>query len=559
MRAGELSSAERQVWEAFSRGEAVDLRTGDSELDAPDRDSAWGPDRTVRARVLTDLLLGRGEAEPGHVARLALAGARIEGRLDLGDAEITVPVALTECRFDDGVTIANARARRWDFSGSWLASLDATQAHIDGDLLLRRSRIPGGVRLAGARLVGMLLLNHAWLGESGGYALHAARLVIDHSIYCVRFRADGGLYLAGARVGGGVHCPGARLSNRDGDALEISRATIDDDLNLTEGFQLDGFLRLVQTHVRGQIDMSGAQLNNLAGPALIADNLTVDQSFYAANLVADAELRLLGAHVAGDFVLSGARLRNPGGQVLDGGSLVVDRGMRCGPGFVAEGELRLVGSKVGVLDLCAAEPVSLSVDLRHAQLGILRHDPPAAALTMRLDGLTYDTLDPLLSVPDRLTWLAGQPDGYRPLPYEQLAGTYRRLGHDADARKVLLAKQRRRRAASSFPARAWGVLQDWTVGYGYLPGRAALWLLALLTVGTILFWLQPPLRVQAGTGFNALVYTLDVLLPVVRLGQATAFTPAGSGLQWCGYLLTAAGWVLATTVVAGITRTLTRH
>lgn len=52
---------------------------------------------------------------------------------------------------------------------------------------------------------------------------------------------------------------------------------------------------------------------------------------------------------------------------------------------------------------------------------------------MQLDGVVYDVLDPLLSVPDRLAWLGSQPDGYRPLPYEQLAATYRRLGHDADA------------------------------------------------------------------------------------------------------------------------------
>jgi hypothetical protein len=57
----------------------------------------------------------------------------------------------------------------------------------------------------------------------------------------------------------------------------------------------------------------------------------------------------------------------------------------------------------------------------------------------------------------------------------------------------------------------------------------------------------------------AFVYTLDVLLPVLKLGQESAFAASGTGSQWCVYLLSVAGWVLATTVATGITRTLTRN
>jgi hypothetical protein len=555
----ELSEAERRVWEAFPRGVPVDLRTGDHVGDAPDGDLTWGPERTIRAQFLTALLLGGRDAEPGEVARLSVTGARIAGPLDLRDAEISVAVALIECHLEEEVVVTGAQIRRLDLSGSWLAGLRATQARIDGDLWLRKCRIPGGIALAGARLAGALMLDYAQLGESHGFSLHAARMVIDHSIYCVHFVAVGGIYLVGARIGGGVHMVDARVSNQDGDALEASRTTIDDDVNLVQGCRIEGIVRLVQTHVRGQINLSGAQLSNPDGPAMIADNLRVDQNIYCANLTAEAEIRFLGAHIAGDFVLSGARLNNPGGHALDAGSMVVDRGLLCNRGFVADGSLRLVGAEAGVLELLPARPFAAEVDLSHARVGILRDDPSAVSRTVQLDGLVYDMLDPMLSVPDRLSWLDGQPDGYRPLPYEQLAATYRRLGHDADARRVLLAKQRRRRATLPFPGRAWGVLQDWTVGYGYLPGRAALWLLALLTVGTAVFGMNPPVQVQNGPHFNAFFYALDVLVPVLKLGQETAFTPSGGLAQWCGYLLSMAGWVLATTVATGITRTLTRN
>jgi hypothetical protein len=107
--------------------------------------------------------------------------------------------------------------------------------------------------------------------------------------------------------------------------------------------------------------------------------------------------------------------------------------------------------------------------------------------------------------------------------------------------------------------RAFGLLQDATVGYGYRPIRAALWLLLLTCAGTVLFALNPAAPAQPGHGlaFHPLVYTLDLLLPVVDFGQEHAFTPVGA-MQWFAYSLIAAGWILATSALTGLTRLLNR-
>ena len=102
-------------------------------------------------------------------------------------------------------------------------------------------------------------------------------------------------------------------------------------------------------------------------------------------------------------------------------------------------------------------------------------------------------------------------------------------------------------------------MQDITVGYGYRPTRAALWLAALLALGTVVFAIAPPAPF-AGTQvppFNPLIYTLNLLLPVVAFGQARAYDPRGPE-QWLSYVLIAAGWTLATAVAAGIIRVLQR-
>ena len=74
-----------------------------------------------------------------------------------------------------------------------------------------------------------------------------------------------------------------------------------------------------------------------------------------------------------------------------------------------------------------------------------------------------------------------------------------------------------------------------------------------------MFALHPPTRVEPGQGpaFNPLVYTLDLLLPVIDFGQEHAYQPHGAA-QWLAYGLIAAGWILATTVAAGLTRVLNR-
>ena len=58
--------------------------------------------------------------------------------------------------------------------------------------------------------------------------------------------------------------------------------------------------------------------------------------------------------------------------------------------------------------------------------------------------------------------------------------------------------------------------------------------------------------------FHALVYTLDLLLPVIGLGQKSAWQPTTSALQYWSMGLTVAGWILSAAVVAGLTGVLKR-
>ena len=207
-----------------------------------------------------------------------------------------------------------------------------------------------------------------------------------------------------------------------------------------------------------------------------------------------------------------------------------------------------------------AEPIQGTVDLSHAHIGVLRDDPQTWPAEFRFGGLTYEALEPQLPAQQRLNWLARDSGGHSPEPYEQLAALYARTGLPAEARRVLYAAERRQRAAKTLPGRMWSRLQDITVGYGYRPARAGVWLAALLAIGSITYALAPPAPLNTGGAphFNPVIYTLDLLLPVVDLGQKHAFNPAGAE-QWLSYLLIAAGWVLATTIATSAARIISRR
>jgi hypothetical protein len=198
------------------------------------------------------------------------------------------------------------------------------------------------------------------------------------------------------------------------------------------------------------------------------------------------------------------------------------------------------------------------IDLERAKIGTLADEKKSWAPLLNLDGLTYGDLT-YLPARDRLDWL-NRSIGYSPQPYEQLAGYYRRLGHDEQARRVLLAKQRQRTQQRPWWARGWGWLQDTLAGYGYAPGRALLLLAGAFIAGWLVFRADQPIPVGPGPhpAFNAALYTLDVLIPAPALGQASDFDPQGAELAMAAGLHIL-GWLLAITVIAAITRSFSRN
>jgi hypothetical protein len=343
---------------------------------------------------------------------------------------------------------------------------------------------------------------------------------------------------------------------------------------------------MISTRIGGLLSLRRAVLDNPGQIALHGERLEVGESiFFQQNFTAKGRVLLQNAKIGGGVDAESANFKAPGvtclnlirasvgrnvglskatfeGNVRLNGATVAGRITFSGTVFTAgqNSELCLDNVKVPVVRLQYSVPPH-SLTLRHAHFEVMEDDPRVWPTKLSLTGCSYNTLDPATetTVSQRLNWLALNDDGYKPQPYEQLIAAYRANGEEQQARRVALEKQRRRRRTLSWPGRILGLALEFTVGYGYRVWLAALWLIAFLVTGTVIFTIWP--AQPTGTGhippFQPFIFSLDLLLPIVNLGQADNWQAQGA-FRWLAWGLILAGWGLTTAVVAGITRVLNR-
>ncbi|TDC66818.1 hypothetical protein E1200_16195 [Actinomadura sp. GC306] len=513
---------------------------------------------------------GQLEADEGFRADgpVLLRGGRVEGRLDLGNATVVGGDAASRALSLSRTTIGGG--------------LHAAGLAVHGETALRSTRVQAEV-----------LLDSAVLRNPGGVALGAGGLTVEGPFFARDgFTADGELRMPGAQIRTFLTIAGASLSAPDGAALWADQVVVND-VDAADLTVAGGRVSLVGARIAGDLTLTGADLDPGRGArrggervALDADNITVGGTFDCRRLRARGEVRAVVGRISGRLTLNDARLEKPGGRTclrLSRAELAADL---FAAGLHATGRVRLSGTRVGgqadltgarlaypggvaldapnlqagELTLRPSGPVEGAVVLAHARIGVLHDDPRTWAPELSLNGLAYESLEPRLPARERLRWLALDPDGHHPQPYERLAAHYTALGQPVEARRVLLARERIAHRAGTPAARVWGLLQEAAVAYGYQPWRAVLWLALLVTAGGLVYGTHPPapLKADEAPHFNPVVYTLDLLLPLVDLGQQRAFNPAG-GYQWFSYALVAAGWILVTVIAAAVARVLSRR
>ena len=435
------------------------------------------------------------------------------------------------------------------------------------------------IELRGAWIDGELDLTHA----SIPYALlfsncHFASSVDMQHAECVA------LYLGGSHLAQGLNASGL---------------TTKGDVNLCAGFSANGEVRVLGADIGGNLSCVGGKFYNPKGYALSADELTVKGSVFLSAreekgkapipFSADGEVRLLGANIGGNLDCVGGKFRNPSKRALD-----------VQNGSINGGLLWRKVSGDGV------------VFLGHAKAGVLVDELDSwKPFKVFLDGFTYDRFAHPADADSRIKWLANRPAPdewnilpFSPLPYEQAAKVLFAMGHDDDAREILLAKEQEVTKRKKWWQKPLRWLWEKLAGYGYKPIRTFCAGMIVIAIGWGVFWCadesgrmvphQPVVLANAeyksemaratGNGgqcrdgpkpteavarlfpdypeFNAAVYSLDVFIPFFALHQEPYWYPNPSDsdrevllriLPLWYWLEIGAGWILTSLFLLSVT------
>jgi hypothetical protein len=412
---------------------------------------------------------------------------------------------------------------------------------------------PSGLALAGARITGSLDLSYAR---------------IDKPLTLIRCYVPDGINLLSA------HIEDITVRHSRTGAIFGNMAIVHGDATFIYGDY--GAVSFMRSRIEGTLDLSGAQIldaaddavnlveANVGGDVLFHDGFTTDGIVYARLAKIGHDLSFHGAEFRGDGELDAER------ATIDGTFYWVD--VKHTPKTV--------------------------LDLENARAGAIWDDEASwpAPGNLMINGFVYgDIAGGPSDGPSRLRWLALQPPEYHPQPFRQLATTLSAMGRDDGATAVRIAKEiaQRRFGHESIPQRAWSVMMQVTIGFGYKPLRALWWIAGFVGLGTILFGWGYRMRIITPTEeaayrefvargdapphypvFNPIVYSLENFLPVVELHQDKYWRPnvrhrvpgkskPGVGsrdsssipsrlLRWYLWLHILAGWTITPLLFAGL-------
>jgi hypothetical protein len=506
---------------------------------------------------------------------LFLPSARIDSDFSLRGAKL-VPAAEASGR--DG-----AHERFFDPRVALIADRFEVSGNVDLD---RGFESTGTIRMVNSRIGGSMRLTGSSIDLSDG-AEPFAELTGTSAPGPYDYRA---LHLDGSQVDGGIDGRDARIA---------------------------GQIRVVDVSARGSVILDGAVLSNRHGDVVQGRRFSTGGNLDARGVTVFGSVVLPEATIGANLDLRASRFVNPGRYRRDrsrkpsvdlrsaqiGRDLVCAVGERENQAFSAHGEIRIRRAEVGrqtnfqgaevgsslnatainayglitqELRLDVATAPRGKVNLRHARCASLRDNDTFWDATghIELDDFRYDALAMPIDLDDdaqivrRLRLLRKAMGGsYRPGPYDQFAAMLRSSGNEEHASTVLIAKQRWRYNALAEGyrvlgpvVRVWSWLQRYVVGYGYKPMRALLSLALLLVLGTVWFATHAvPTVVNSDDHlvWNPFLFTIDHLVPIVDFGFKNRWQVTGVS-QWVTAGLIASGWILATTVAAGLTRMLRR-
>lgn len=225
--------------------------------------------------------------------------------------------------------------------------VNVTNARVEGELQLTDAEIPFVLALLRCKMETLALrgahLRALLLDGTRLTSLRGERLQVEHDVHLRDgFSTQNEVHLHEATIKGNLDCSGGILDNANGASLTCPRMTVGGSVLLTRGFRSAGTVNLQLANIAGDLDCSSALLRNPGASALIANEARIGGSVLLGNgLSSVGAVTLAGAEIEGSLHLAGASFSNPDGIALSADTAKIRGGILGRDEFEAEGEVYL--------------------------------------------------------------------------------------------------------------------------------------------------------------------------------------------------------------------------
>jgi hypothetical protein len=512
----------------------------------------------------------------------------------------------------------NLECKQGTFENKDKIALDAERMKVDGDVFFCEDSwdkdeenkdatgfiAEGEVKLVGANITGYL--NCAGGKFEGTYdhehnhknAITATNIVVQGSIlFCVNFRAEGKVSLVGARIGGNLECNSGSFESEKKISLDAERIQIGGDVYLCKGnwnrknikpdgpFGADGLVNFISANIYGTVKCEGASFSGKSKVNFYGAD--IKREFVWTNIAGNENvtLDLRFAHIM--------KLIDDKDSWPDAGKLLLNGLTYEDASFFEDQQTQVPKEETDVIikGFIKRRYTSAKSKIAGIFTSLLQGFRPSQKFDDIISGLLQERKNE--DILDRIEWLNRQGGKFEHQPYEQYAAILQKNGQEKDAADVLIAKakERARRTDMFMFSKFW----DWTlgklIGYGYRPWRALKISIAVIILGTFIFGFGHNAGIVGATKlveyvspennrdlvvrneypkFNAVMYSLDMFIPLVDLRQASYWLPCTNdqesgretdssedsldvrmlrGYMWMHIL---GGWLLTTLLVVGL-------
>ena len=486
-----------------------------------------------------------------------------------------------------------------------LANSAAVQGHV---FIYNGFRAEGKVSFVDAKVLGNMQSNKAEFVNDNDMALDCERASIGGDIFLCNgywgepeeeaptptFSALGEVKLVNTIIGGSLECKGGQFCNPGGSALLATGARVQGNVFLYNGFCAKGVVGFVDAEVRGNFQCNkgvfdaSSTTQHLAlsrGPALDCERMEVGGDvFFCSGYWGDdpeaktptfkalGEVKLVNAMIGGNIECRAAQFINRHGDAFLARGMKLKGNFHANDGFLVEGIASFSNASIaGVFTWKNMEtPASFTLDLSYAHIAVFCDDQESwPDKRLMLNGFTYDLIIPS-DLEMRRKWLKlSLISPVATQPYSQLASVLRGHGLEHLAKQILIDRQKARAKHGNFPwsSKVWSLILGWTIGYGYRPAQALLWLALLWVVGLAAFsfgdnFMVPTDRTAKEEGasyanyvpsFVPALYSLDAMIPLINLQMESHWTPKGGWPFYYYRAHIALGWLFSTLAVIGFT------